>query len=317
MVIRLLDTDGIEGIGWCYRLASASLDVLASAANQVLPRVAGANAHNPGEVTAVVDQDLSIDPRDAQMIRSAIDIACWDIKAKSQRLPLHSLLGTFRTAVPAYASGDMWRSLGPDELRTAIFRHREAGFNAFKIRIGGQENSSAEMLRLSAARDAAGMDVLIADANQAWNVSAATMICPSLLEFDLAWLEDPVPNDLLSQLPPLVGQRPPICAGEHCYNTQSVTELLDAKAIDILMLDVFRVGGVSGWIRCAEIAQTAGITVVSHLCPEVSIHLMAATKNAWMMEYLPASERLFASRLELHQGSIIAPTTAGLGLELH
>ncbi|MGH7331830.1 MAG: enolase C-terminal domain-like protein, partial [Candidatus Rokuibacteriota bacterium] len=90
--------------------------------------------------------------------------------------------------------------------------------------------------------------------------------------------------------------------------------LLEARSIDIVMIDLLRVGGITQWMKVAGLAEAFNLPVVSHLVPEIHVHLIAAIPNGLTVEYMPWSLRLFEATPALEGGQLVVPKAPGLGL---
>ena len=86
--------------------------------------------------------------------------------------------------------------------------------------------------------------------------------------------------------------------------------------MNIAIIDLARVGGITPWMKVAALAQAKGVPLAGHVIPEVHVHLLAAVPNGHLVEYMPRSEPISKTRLELEDGHLVAPKTPGLGVEL-
>ena len=91
--------------------------------------------------------------------------------------------------------------------------------------------------------------------------------------------------------------------------------LIEARSIDIVMVDILRSGGVSGWLKIAHMAEYFNLPVVSHLAPELQVHTVAAVPNGLTVEYMPWSVGLFREVPVMKKGMIEVPDKPGFGLE--
>ena len=91
--------------------------------------------------------------------------------------------------------------------------------------------------------------------------------------------------------------------------------MLEARSVDIVMIDLVRVGGVTQWLKVAGMAEAFNLPVVSHLIPEVHVHLIAAVPNGLTVEYMPWLMHLFEEVPQLQNGELAMPTAPGLGLK--
>jgi L-alanine-DL-glutamate epimerase-like enolase superfamily enzyme len=89
---------------------------------------------------------------------------------------------------------------------------------------------------------------------------------------------------------------------------------LEARSLDIVMIDLVRVGGITQWLKVAGMAEAFNLPVVSHLIPEVHVHLIAAIPNGLTVEYMPRLHYLFEETPAIEDGKIVVPNKPGLGL---
>jgi len=106
----------------------------------------------------------------------------------------------------------------------------------------------------------------------------------------------------------------PVQIGENFNGPESMIDALRAGACDYVMPDVARIGGVTGWIQAAGIAAAHGIEMSSHLHPEVSAHLLAATPTAHYLEYVNWADSVLEEPLQIVDGSAQIPDRSGIGL---
>jgi L-alanine-DL-glutamate epimerase-like enolase superfamily enzyme len=247
---------------------------------------------------------------------SAIDIACWDLRGKALGRSVHALLGGLRERVATYASGALMRQHGVDYLAKAGPRLRDMGFRQMKMQCGSEPTVTASIERVRVLREAIGPDVdLMCDINQLWSVNHAIEVGRRIEPYHLFWLEDPVAHDDYSGLARIADAlTTPIAAGEYHYGIVPFRHMLEARSIDIVMIDVLRVGGITQWMKVAGMAEAFNVPVVSHLVPEIHVHLIGAIPNGLTVEYMPWSLRLFEETPKLDAGQLVVPATPGLGL---
>jgi L-alanine-DL-glutamate epimerase-like enolase superfamily enzyme len=247
---------------------------------------------------------------------SAVDIACWDLKGKAQGRSVCALLGGLRDRVATYASGALMRPHPIDYLAKAGPRLRDMGFRQMKMQCGSEPTLGASIERVRVMREAIGSDVdLMCDINQLWSVNQAIEIGRRIEPYQLFWLEDPTAHDDypgLARIAEALGT--PIAAGEYHYGIVPFRHLLEARSIDIVMIDLLRVGGITQWMKVAGMAEAFNLPVVSHLIPEIHVHLVAAIPNGLTVEYMPWTLRLYEETPALERGQLVVPTKPGLGL---
>jgi L-alanine-DL-glutamate epimerase-like enolase superfamily enzyme len=246
--------------------------------------------------------------------QSALDIACWDLKARALGEPLWRLLGGTARPLPAYAGGVFLN----DSLDTIVAEARayvDQGFRAMKMRTGSPRLAD-DIDRVGAVREAIGPELtLMVDVVQGWSPDQAIRAGRELARFDLAWIEDPVAFDDHSGLARVAAALDmPVCAGENDYSLLGFARLIDGRCIDIAMPDLQRVGGVSEWMRVAALAHARRLPVTPHVFHEMSVHLASAVPNCHWLEYVPWWDVLFDESMQLVDGCLIAPDRPGLGL---
>lgn len=245
---------------------------------------------------------------------SGVDTAVWDVVGKALGKPVAHLLGASTDRVPTYASEGLWLT---DDLG-ALAREAEelvgCGFRAVKLRLG-RPRPADDLEAVRVVRDTVGPEVtLMVDANQGWDADYTIRIGRKLERFDLYWIEEPIPHDDLAGHARIAAALDtPLASGENVYSPQGFRDAIEQRAFDILMPDVERVGGITGWMRTAALAEAWNLPVCSHLFPESSVHVVAAAPTACFLEHMPWGSDLFQEQLELVDGLVRVPERPGLG----
>ena len=320
VLLRMRTDDGVEGVGYAGQASRPMTKALKSAVDALAQQAVG---RDPMEVDAVTADLMRLggDGAPAGLVThavSAIDVALWDLRGKALGQPVHKLLGGNRDRVPAYASGGLWRSHSLDSLAERARGFVDRGFTALKLRMGGESRAADEMDRMRVTREAVGDDFdIMIDVNQGWSVSQSIEMGRRLEEYHPYWLEDPVHHqDLAGQAQVAQALDTPVAAGEYHYGTLPFGQLIERRAIDIAIVDLFRAGGITPWMKIAHAAEVFNVPVASHVAPEVLVHTMAAIPNALTVEYMPWAFEVFQETPKVEGGMILAPQSPGLGLEL-
>ncbi|HEX9904947.1 MAG TPA: enolase C-terminal domain-like protein [Propylenella sp.] len=247
---------------------------------------------------------------------AGLDMAAWDALAKAAGLPLCVLLGGSTGAVPAYNSNGLWLKDPEAVAAEAVELCGEGGFKALKLRLG-REAPAADLATIEAVRDAVGGDTeLMADFNQGLDLGEALQRCHALDGLGLSWIEEPLVYDDLDGFARLTAElRTPIQIGENFYGPRDLHRALEMRACDLVMPDLMRIGGVTGWLRAAPIAAAAGIPVSSHLYPEVAAHLLRVTETAHWLEWQNWADPVLQQPFEIKDGKLHIPERPGIGLE--
>jgi len=247
---------------------------------------------------------------------AALDMACWDLKGKAVGQSVCALLGGLRERVPTYASGALMRPHPVDYLAKAGPRLRDMGFRQMKMQCGSEPTVAASVERVRVMRESIGPDVdLMCDVNQLWSVNEAIEIGRRVEPYHLFWLEDPTAHDDFAGLARIADAlTTPIAAGEYHYGIVPFRHMLEARSIDIVIIDLLRAGGITPWMKIAGMAEAFNLPVVSHLVPEIHVHLIAAIPNGLTVEYMPWTLALFEETPALENGQLVVPKKPGLGL---
>jgi len=316
--LLLVDVDTEQGIVgrtyiFCYRRsgARAIAQVVEEAAELVR-----------GEAIAPLSMAATLQRRYAllgvtgivRMALSALDAALWDAVAVAAGQPLATLLGAAPRPIRAYNScglGLMSAPAAADEAEHLL----EGGFGAVKLRLG-YSTLDEDLAVTRAVRRRLPEDVqLMVDYNQALSVDDALARGRALQSEGVAWLEEPIRHDdhrgnaAIAQALDL-----PLQIGENFNGAQDLELALDARACDLVMPDVARIGGVSGWLQAAAAAAARSIPMSSHLMPELSGHLLAATPTCHWLEYVDWADVLVQEPLRIEDGRALVPDRPGAGM---
>ena len=317
VTLRLRTDEGVEGIAYAAYVSRAMIPALKAALDGLCEQIAGRDPFD----TDAIGRELrgrNGGAAPAGLVTrasSAIDVALWDIKGKALGLPCHRLLGEGESRARAYGSGHLWRHYSLDELREWGPRLLAAGFTAMKLRCGGEASPAAEVERMRVLREAVGPDAdIMIDVNQGWNVHEAAVNGRALAEHGLYWLEDPTHHqDYAGMARIAAALDTPLCTGEYHYGLIPFRHLAEARAADILMVDLFRVGGFTGYVKAAHLAEAFNLPVVTHLATELFAQAAAGT-NTLLLEHVPWAFPLFEETPRVEDGMVVPPEGPGLGL---
>jgi len=261
-------------------------------------------------------------PGIASMAIAAVDVALWDLKAKCFGMPLLSLLGAARPAVPVYGSGG-FTSYTDAQLESQLGAWAQAGIRDVKMKIGREPGRDTRRVR--AARRAIGPDTgLFVDANGACSRKQALALAGPLSESGVSWFEEPVSSDDLEGLRLMRDHAPPaieIAAGEYGYDLGYFRRMLDAGAVDVLQADATRCAGITGFMGAAALCEAHGLPLSAHCAPSIHAHPGCAASPVRHIEFFHDHVRierlLFDGALAPVRGALHPDLTRpGLGLEL-
>jgi L-alanine-DL-glutamate epimerase-like enolase superfamily enzyme len=263
---------------------------------------------------------------------SGADIALWDILGKATGLPIYQLLGgAYRKQMRVYSSDLM--PFTPQEAYDRAAFLKDHGFTAFKFGWGGWGQSEAQDLALLAAvRKAIGDECeFMADIGLIWDAATAIARARRFAEYNLFWMEEPLPPDDLegyARLADAVDTR--IAAGEEQSTRWEFTDLMDRGRIDVVQVDISRAGGLTESRRIAHMAHQRNLPCIPHaystgVLLAASVHWVAAIPNGSFVEYTVEESPLataltgtglLRNPLRAVDGWITVPDGPGLGIEL-
>jgi L-alanine-DL-glutamate epimerase-like enolase superfamily enzyme len=320
VALRLRTDSGIEGIG--VTLYGKMTRTLHTAVEELAALTVG---EDPMRIEAIVAK-LRSNSGDAgpggifTLALSAIDTALWDIKGKALDQPLWKLLGGHRDRVATYASGSLRRGLTDKQAQQAAETLLKKGFKEMKTQMAllGTPTPAEEVRRVKVIRDVIGPDIkLMCDINQRWRPEQAIDIGHRVEEagVGLFWLEDVTAADDYQGLARVTAAlKTPIAGGEYVWGIAPFRQMIQAHSVDIVMIDLARVGGVSQWMKVAGMAEAFNLPVVSHVMPEMLVHMVAACPNGLTVEYMPWMVALYEETPAIENGQMVLSHKPGLGL---
>jgi galactonate dehydratase len=313
--VKVETDEGITGLGECVHGGHQAIAIIHELRSQLVGR-------DPFQIDAIFEE-----LRRAHVFEggfagalitalTGIEIALWDLKGKALQAPIYELLGgKFRDKVRVYADCQVEPGMSRDEVARVVEGVRERGFTALKIdldvgaysgkRTGSQdplfdrfnytagEREHALMVELvQTVTEAAGPDLAVAaDVHTRLDVTSAIRLARDLEPFHLLWLEEPVPPENIDAMREVKrATSTPICAGENLYLRHGFRDLIEQQAVDIIMPDIPKCGGLS---ECRKIANLAEIyympfaphNVASPIGTMASAHVCASVPNFLVLEF--------------------------------
>jgi mandelate racemase len=313
-----LETDaGVVGRSYLFGIGKHNLPPIAKLVEAMAEMV-------KGDAVAPFDLEKKLRARYALLgvhnivlfAMAGIDMAAWDALGQALGQPLVRLLGATPRPVPAYNSNGLGLMAVKDLAKEARELVGE-GFSAIKLRLG-RPDAREDLAAIRAVKEAVGPDVLLmTDFNQGLSVAEALKRGRMIdEEGGVYWIEEPIRADDFQGCSLLRKEiHTPIQIGENFMGPEQMAQALAAGACDYVMPDAERIGGVTGWMRAAALAQGAGMEMSSHLFPEASCHLLAATPTCHWLEYMDWAEPILKNGVVMKKGLVEIPDRPGLGLE--
>jgi mandelate racemase len=316
VLIDLETEQGISGHSYLFTFTPLALKPVVEALRGLAEVIEG-EAVVPFELEAKLKRRLALldTPGILGLALAGIDMAAWDAVARARALPLATLLGGQPRAVKAYNSCGLWvdePAKLPDQASLLL---EEGGFSALKLRLG-REDFAQDLAAVRAVKARIGDSVmLMCDFNQRLSTQEAIRRGRALDGEGLYWIEEPVRHDDYAGAARVAAAvKTPIQIGENLLTSFQLQQALEAHAMDFVMPDVQRIGGVSGWIRAAALAHAHGMEMSSHLFPELSAQLLAVTPTCHYLEYVDWAAPILAQPAQLREGHVLSSSEPGSGV---
>lgn len=317
ILIDLATDEGIVGRSYLEPYTKKAMKYLIPALFDLGETLKG-HSLAPAELYALARKSLHfVGYQGMSMIAVAgLDMAAWDALAKAAGMPLCVFLGGSVGSVSAYNSNGLWLKEPDAVAAEAIELRDEGGFTGLKLRLG-RDRLRDDLATIEAVQRAVGKDMrLMVDFNQGLDLGEALQRCHAIDDLGLDWIEEPLVYENLDGYAQLAAElKTPIQIGENFYGPRDLYRALQCKACDYVMPDFMRIGGVTGWMRAAAIAGTAGVPVSTHLYPEVAAHVMRVTETAHWLEWQDWADPILQRPYDMKDGRLHIPDVPGVGLE--
>ncbi|MER7284094.1 mandelate racemase/muconate lactonizing enzyme family protein [Dactylosporangium sp. NPDC000244] len=326
-LVRIRTTDGLEGIGEAYGLPEPR--VTATIVGSLLgPMLLGRDAGASEALWELMYGAQAGAGRTGGFYLEAIsgvDLALWDLRGKAAGLPVHRLLGgPVRDTVPVYASPIPFLPTTAESAERAL-SFVDAGFRAVKLKLGRGE--ATDLAHAEAVVDAlAGRAALHVDLNCAYDVKTAVRLGLALEPLGVRWLEEPLATDDVAGLAEVrAAVRIPVVTGESEFSRFGYRDFLQQRAVDVVMPNLTRAGGITEARRIAALCSAFHVDVSPHgvgsaVGLAAALQFAAATPNVPIYEYNrlpnPLRDDLPVERPSLVDGALAVPDGPGLGVTL-
>jgi L-alanine-DL-glutamate epimerase-like enolase superfamily enzyme len=311
-----VETDaGVTGIGECVHGGKQAIAIIQYLAPKLIGR-------DPFAIDALFE-DLRrshvFDGGFAGALITAltgIEIALWDLKGKALGVPVYELMGgKFRDKIRVYADCQVSPGMNFAEIKEVVDDVVQKGFTALKIDLdlGAYGHFSSEVAHIQKDRfnytagqyehermielvdmvtSAAGKGIdVAADVHTRLDVPSAIRLAKDLEQYHLMWLEEPVPAENIKALREVkMHTSTPICSGENLYLRHGFRDLLEQQAVDIIMPDIPKCGGLSECRKIANMAELYYIPFAPHNVSSpigtlASAHVCATVPNFLVLEF--------------------------------
>ncbi|ECD0240335.1 mandelate racemase/muconate lactonizing enzyme family protein [Salmonella enterica subsp. enterica] len=319
LVAEIETEQGFRGLGFTYTLRNGG-PAQFSHAKEMAPLLIGEDPNDiPRLWSKLVWAGASVGRSGlATQAIAAFDTALWDLKAKRANLSLAKLLGAERNEVRCYNTSGGYLQASVDEIIDKSKASLARGIGGIKMKVGHPDRRQ-DLQRVDAIRKALGDDTpLMVDVNQQWDRTTALRMGMAMEQYNLQWIEEPLDaydvdgHRMLSS-----NLVTPVGTGEMLTSAGEVAEYIRQGAVDLVMHDAPRIGGITPFLKVQQMAEDHGLMMAPHFVMEIHLHLAAAYAHETWVEHFEWLEPVFNERLEIRDGQMIVPTRPGLGLSLH
>ena len=318
ILCKITCEDGTQGVGYTYTGGKGGRAIFSLLEDEYKPLLLNKDASQIAMIWDEMEWHLHYVGRGGlvSFAMSAIDIALWDIHCKRLDLPLWKVAGGASNTTACYAGGiDL--NFSQEKLLNNIQGYLDTGFKAVKIKVG-KADYQEDVERVSAVRELIGPDtVFMVDANYSLSVEEAIVFGNAIKPYDITWFEEPtIPDDYLGFAQIAKNIDIPLAMGENLHTLHEFGYAIAQAKLSYLQPDASNIGGITGFLRVAELAKTHNLSLCSHGMHELHVSLLASQPHAGYLEVhsFPIDQYTkYPLKLD-ESGRAIAPNVAGTGV---